>query len=164
VHGLKGRLKIYSYAESAVYYEPGSKLILSDEAGNRKLVEVTECQPHKNVLRISCKGITGREQAEGYIGWTVLIQRTDLPVLEPDTYYWVDLLGMDVFTGEGDHLGQVLQIIPTGANDVYVVGRGAEAGTNEILIPALASVVVEIDLENRRMRVDLPEGLDELGQ
>ena len=126
-------------------------------------MEVTDCQPYKKILRVSFKEITQREQAEGYIGHTVLIDRADLPDTEQDTDYWIDLLGMDVFTNAGDYLGRITQIMPTGANDVYVVGNHTVEPPREILIPALASVVLEVDVAQRRMRVDLPEGLDELG-
>ena len=73
-------------------------------------------------------------------------------------YYWCDLLGLRVVTVEGVELGTVAEIIDTGSNDVYVV-RSAE---REYLIPALADVVVAIDLATRTMTVSPPEGLLDL--
>jgi 16S rRNA processing protein RimM len=67
-------------------------------------------------------------------------------------------LGLKVWTVSGEHLGKVVEVLVTGANDVYVV-HGTYPGHGEILIPALESVVLEIDLEAARMVVDLPEGL-----
>jgi 16S rRNA processing protein RimM len=65
-----------------------------------------------------------------------------------------------VSTVEGEQLGAIEQIIPTGANDVYVVRSGAATGSpKEILIPAISSVIIEIDADRKRMVVDLPEGL-----
>lgn len=58
-------------------------------------------------------------------------------------------------TKQGETLGVLRDVLPTGANDVYVVGEGA----SEILIPALKSVVLKIDLEQKRIEVDLPNGL-----
>ena len=76
---------------------------------------------------------------------------------------------MAVFSGNNEYLGRITDIIPTGANDVYVVNAddNGETGSTdgspkEILIPALASVVLDVDIKQRTMRVKLPEGLDEL--
>ena len=66
-----------------------------------------------------------------------------------------DLAGCRVVTTEGEDLGELFDVLPTGANDVFVVGRG----TSEILIPALKTVVLRVDLENRVLTVRLPEGL-----
>ncbi len=85
-----------------------------------------------------------------------LDQRECLPELEEeDTYYWVDLIGLSVFAVCGEYLGRIHSIFPTGSNDVFVV----KDENREILVPALASVVVDVDLEGRTVRVDLPEGL-----
>jgi len=76
--------------------------------------------------------------------------------METDGIFLVkDLAGCQVFTVEGRDLGVLQDVLPTGANDVYVVGEGA----NEVLIPALKSVVKKIDIQNKRIEVDLPKGL-----
>jgi 16S rRNA processing protein RimM len=66
-----------------------------------------------------------------------------------------DLAGCEVVTTQGEVLGILKDVLPTGANDVFVVGEGPA----EILVPALKSVVLEIDLNRRRITVDLPHGL-----
>ena len=75
--------------------------------------------------------------------------------MEKDSYFWFDLIGMAVFTTTGEYLGRLESIIETGSNDVYVVQDGKE----EVLVPALESVVVDVDIEANRMQVELPEGL-----
>ena len=75
--------------------------------------------------------------------------------MEEGTYYWVDLIGIGVFTTEKEYLGRIESIVETGSNDVYVVKNGER----EILIPALETVVLDIDLGKKQMQVDLPEGL-----
>lgn len=134
-------------------------LTLIDAAGAVHCHEVLWSQPHKKLLRLALRGISTREQAQVLIGWGVYIDRTDLPALEHDTHYWVDLLGMEVFTPAGRALGKVQEIIPTGANDVYVIRPTDGREADEILVPAIASVVLDIDVPNRRMVVELPEGL-----
>ena len=104
---------------------------------------------------ISLKGVTDRERAEELIGAELFIPETELPELDEDTYYWFELIGIEVYTTEGYYLGRITTILPTGSNDVYVV----KDNKKEVLIPALESVVLDIDLELKRMRLDLPEGL-----
>jgi 16S rRNA processing protein RimM len=73
-----------------------------------------------------------------------------------ETVYLVkDLAGCVVVTTKGETLGVLKDVLPTGANDVYVVGEGAA----EVLIPALKTVVKSIDIANKRIEVELPEGL-----
>lgn len=74
---------------------------------------------------------------------------------EPITYRVKDLAGCEVVTTSGEVLGTLRDVLPTGSNDVFVVGEGPA----EILVPALKSVVLRIDLEKRRIEVDLPQGL-----
>ena len=66
-----------------------------------------------------------------------------------------EIVGCEVVTVQGESLGRLRDVLPTGGNDVFVVGEGKA----EILIPALKSVVLEIDPTNRRITVDLPDGL-----
>ncbi len=76
--------------------------------------------------------------------------------LPPDTYYFFQILGLEVVTTAGEVLGQVVDIIVTGANDVYVV---RSAGGREILLPAIEDVIKEVDLEANRLLVELLPGL-----
>ena len=116
---------------------------------------VRDARPHKGLIRVSFNNVDSRTDAEALTGAEVVVRRDELPDLEDDTYYWVDLIGLDVVTTDQRQLGRIESILPTGSNDVYVVrGHGGET-----MVPALASVILEVDLENRIMRVDLPEGL-----
>jgi 16S rRNA processing protein RimM len=66
-------------------------------------------------------------------------------------------MGLEAFTLDDRRLGRVEAILPTGSNDVYVV----KDGSKELLIPAIDSVVVDIDLDQKVLRVDLPKGLED---
>ena len=99
--------------------------------------------------------VNDRDAAEVLIGSHLWVDKASLPDLEDGDYYWFELIGMSVYTAEDAYLGTVASILPTGSNDVYVVRNGDE----EILLPALASVVLAIDTDQRRMTVILPEGL-----
>ena len=159
VHGLKGVVKIFSYAESADRFTSGMLLHLKDSHGNGFALKVVWAKQHSKTILLSLEGIRNCGQAEELIGSELFIEKAALEALEEGTYYWVDLMGLSVYSLTGDYIGKVSSIVQTGSNDVYVVKRIDGTTEIEVLIPALASVVKEIDLNERVMRVVLPEGL-----
>lgn len=158
-HGVKGNLKVHSYAESVSVFKPG-RLILAIHAGKaEKHFAVKWAKPHGKSILLSFKGIEDRITAETLIGAELFIERIALPELEEGVYYWVDIIGLSVYTTDNQYIGRVESIMATGSNDVYVVKDPNKKDDNETLIPAIESVVLEIDFENKRIRVNLPEGL-----
>ena len=155
VHGIKGTNKFKSYAQSLSVFGPGRSILIRDNRNRETRVELNWVKSHTRTPLISFKGVTDRDQAEALIGADLFIPETELPELDEDTFYWFELIGIAVYTKEDEYLGRITSIFPTGSNDVYVVKDRKQ----EVLIPALESVVIDIDLESKRMRVDLPEGL-----
>ena len=155
VHGIKGANKLRSYAESLSVFSPGSSILVRDLRGREASYEINWVKPHTGTPLVSFKGFTNRDQAKTLIGAELFIPQSELPELDEDTYYWRDLIGIEVYTKTEEFLGRIESIIETGSNDVYVVKRDEK----EVLIPALEAVVLEIDLAHNRMLVDLPEGL-----
>jgi 16S rRNA processing protein RimM len=87
----------------------------------------------------------------------LLIPRSAAPTLPEGTYYHADLIGLKVVTEEGRELGRIVEILETGANDVYVVhGAGSEW-----LLPATKEVVRRVDLAGEMMLIRPPEGMIE---
>ena len=159
VHGLAGNIKVYSYAESLTVFRPGTVLLVRYENGEEKTVSIKWVKPHTKTVLLSLKEIENRTQAEALVGCELFIEKKSLPEPEDGDYYWFDIIGLSVFTVEGEFIGRVASIMPTGSNDVYIVKGVADGRQTETLIPALASVVVSIDLEKKTMQVDLPDGL-----
>lgn len=155
VHGLQGGLKIRSHADSLMPYETGRALYFEDIDGHSQTLVVAWVKPHGKGLLLALEGIDDRDAAEALIGRCIAVDKATLPELEDGTYYWFELIGLAVYTAQGQYLGILETILPTGSNDVYVVRNG----NDEILVPALASVVQVIDIAQRRMEVVLPEGL-----
>ena len=104
------------------------------------------------VVRLDTVG--DRTTAETLRGSHLAVAREDVDTAPPGSYYHYQIIDMDVLAENGSSLGQVVQIIPTGSNDVYVVRDGEG---NETLVPALADVLLEVDPERGRMVVRLPE-------
>jgi len=103
--------------------------------------KVVSIKPQKGMSLLRLDGITTPEQAETYRSADVLVDRGDL---RRDGYehFWYELIGLEVHLDTGEAIGTISRIIPTGANDIYVVRRGKR----EILVPAVTEVVKAIDL------------------
>jgi 16S rRNA processing protein RimM len=156
VHGIKGYVKIHCEADSFAIFASGCSVIVRDAKGRSHVIEIVDAKPQGRFLLLLLKGVCDRNTAETMRGADLLMEKSSLPDLEPDTYYWSDIAGMSVVLVDGKTLGTVVSLIETGSNDVYVV-KTPDAG--EILIPAIASVIQEIDLNRKTMVVNLPEGL-----
>lgn len=158
-HGIRGVIKVYSYTESVQCFTDQDALLLIDPNGAEHRHKLLWVKPHKNYLRLALEKVDTRTLAEALIGCKIWIPKESLPPLEEDVYYWIDLIGLAVYGPDNEHLGQITEIIETGANDVYVVKTPKGYPVKEILLPAIPSVVLEIDIPGKRMNVAIPEGL-----
>lgn len=155
-HGVEGAIKVYSYAESLSVFNPGDMILVkSPSDSSEKFYRIKWSAPHSHFVLLMFEGIDSRSLADNLKGCELYIEKAFLPELEENTYYWEDIIGMSVYTADDIFLGRVESIIRTGSNDVYVV----KDGKSEILVPAMESVVSKIDLDQKRMKVNLPEGL-----
>jgi 16S rRNA processing protein RimM len=159
VHGLKGNLKVHAYAESLSVFESGSGVEVSFADGSHRTLALSWIRPHGRGLLMNLESISDRDQAEGLVGAQLFIDKSCLPALEEDIYYWFQLVGLKVLDRSGALLGKLARVIPTPGNDIYLVKGGSEKEPQEILIPAVGNVVLEIDLKNGTMTVDPPKGL-----
>lgn len=155
LHGLQGVVKLRSYADSPTLFEPGRMFRLENSGGQAQTLAVAWAKPHGKGMLLAIEGVNERDTAEALIGSRLWVDKATLPDLHDGTYYWFELIGLSVYTTQDRYLGTLESILPTGSNDVYVVRDGDE----EILLPALASVVQMINIDQRRMEVILPEGL-----
>lgn len=157
VHGINGNVKILSYAETLSIFEPDTPLCLKSPDGEKTLFTINWIKPHTKTVLLSLKEITDRNLAEETVGCDIYIDKKSLPEPEIGTYYWFDIIGLSVLTVEGECIGNIDSILQTGSNDVYVVKHPDTK--DELLIPAIQSVVRSIDLDSKTITVKLPEGL-----
>jgi len=153
-HGVRGELKVMPLTSDLSGFE--YLLFVSvNQDGGLKEYRVKKCRIHKNFVLISLSGVENMNEAEKFKGLDLLVHRRHAKPLEEDEFYICDLIGMKVYEGD-TLLGTLTDVFETGSNDVYVIkGKNKK----EILLPALKSVVEEVDLEGRRMQVNIPEGL-----
>ncbi len=156
VHGLKGYVKVQSFEDSDTdtLFCAGASILIRLPRKDNQWYKIIRVGPHKKGLLVLFKGVD-RNAAEALVGGELCLQRSDMPELEPGTFYWEDLIGLAVEDVNKGYLGKIDSIMPTGSNDVYVV----KDGKCETLVPALPWVVLSVDLTDEKMLIDLPEGL-----
>ena len=119
-------------------------------------MELASTRTHAKGMLVKFKGIESPEEARLFRNQWVYVRASDVPSLPEGKLYQHELFGFEVVDENGEALGQLVEILETGANDVYVVRN--ETG-KEILLPAIPSVILELDAPRRVMRVHVLEGL-----
>ncbi len=155
VHGVRGALKVLSWTDPReeilelgpwLLGNPKDRQILD----NYQPVKLTSGRAQGKSLVVTFSEVDDRNKAETLIGQLIAIRQQDLPQADQGSWYWRDLVKLQVVTLEGYDLGRVSEIMPTGANDVLVV-----KGERERLIPFVADQYIkQIDLEAGVITVD----------
>lgn len=154
-HGLRGEVKVELHTDFPERFAPDVELYLGDEL---EKVTISMARPHQGQLLLQFHGIDDRIGAEALRGLWVFIPDEEAVELEDDTYFVHDIIGLSVQTTSGQLLGTVTEVLFTGANDVYIV-QTADEPRKEILLPAIADVIKEVNLEEGILTVELLPGL-----
>lgn len=154
--GIKGELKVIPLTENPHRFGQ-IRRVFFEAKGSMQELYLQSYRLFNEYVLLKFDGIDDMTTAEALGRGYLLIPKEERPPLPAGRYYHDQIVGLEVQTTAGETLGTVDQVFQTGANDVYSV-RGQ---TRQILIPALKSVVIEIDLPQGRMVVELPEGLVE---
>jgi len=156
-HGLNGELKIEAYSDFPDRFAPGATLYLGEDL---EAVKVATVRPHKTNLLVNLEEVGDRNEAEEVRGLWLYVPEADAAELEEGQYWIHDIIGLQVVTLDGTQLGKITDVMATGANDVYVVRPPGDLnGGRDILLPAIADVVEQVDIPNGIMVVRLLEGL-----
>ncbi len=155
-HGVRGEMVLELYTDFPERLHPRTKIFLGE---NYVPMVLSSTRPHNEGLLLSIEGINTPEDAGKYRNQVVYVSAKTLPALDEGEYYFHELIGLNVVDEDGNPLGELTEIVETGANDVYVVT--AASGT-EVLLPAIPDVILSVDLAARTMRVHLLPGLLDL--
>ena len=153
--GIKGQLRVIPFAGDASSISELESVFVKSPTGVMEKFPVVSAKAHGKRVILTLKPFDNINQVLHLVGREIYADRGALPELPSDEFYWSDLLGFQVETLDGEGLGELVDIIETGSNDVYVVKKDGR----EVLIPALEDVVLSVDLTAGRMMVALPEGL-----
>jgi 16S rRNA processing protein RimM len=152
-HGVRGLLLVEGTSDLIRSIRPGDQIFLHN--GDSSFT-ATSISPHRKRFLIKLETIDTRNDAEGMREEVLQIEFTSAEPLPKGSYYFWQLIGLRVFDEKGNVLGELSEIIQTGANDVYVV---RSEGGKEILLPAIEQVIQEVDLQAGQLRVKLLPGL-----
>ncbi len=153
-HGLAGEVKVFPTTQDPQRYRQLDKALIATDQGYLT-VHAQRVRFFKQYVIVKFKEMSRIEDVEPYVKKELYVTREDAIPLEEGEYYVADLLGLKVVTDDGTWLGEVDDVLQTGANDVYVVKNPER----EILIPAIEECILERDLAEGVMKVHLLKGL-----
>ena len=154
-HGVRGEVKVFPTTDDVKRFKKLKKVIL--DTGKEQLpLEIEGVKFFKQFVILKFRGIDNINDIEKYKGKSLLDDREHAVKLKKDEYFIADMIGMDVFTEEGELFGALKDVMETGANDVYIIEM---TDGKEVLVPAIKQCILDVDIENRKMVIHLLEGL-----
>lgn len=156
-HGLTGELRVELHTDFPERFTPGSTLLMGNDL---RPCTVEGAREHRGMILLVLAGVAGRTMAEELRDEWLFIPETEaMPLPEGD--FWVhDIIGLAVVDENGRPIGRVTDVLQTGANDVYIITPADKVNKGkEVLIPAIAEVVRQVDLATRTMTVHMLPGL-----
>ena len=158
--GVKGWFKVLPHSKAPeALFSSKRWFLLPSEMGVPAFdgcasLTVKQAKTHSDGVVATAHGIDDRTAADLLRGARIYVSRASFPSAAADEYYWVDLIGLDVINREGEALGQVRELLSTGAQTVLVL-EGLEDGRPlERMIPFVSAYIDDVDLQGRRIRVD----------
>ena len=154
-HGVRGEVKVFPTTDDVKRFKKLKKVIL--DTGKEQLpLEIEGVKFFKQFVILKFRGIDNINDIEKYKGKRLLVDREHAVKLKKDEYFIADMIGMDVFTEDGELFGALKDVMETGANDVYIIEM---SDGKEVLVPAIKQCILDVDIENRKMVIHLLEGL-----
>ena len=151
-HGVKGCMKVLALTDDLERFEELDYVYTEIDNKKRKIVSVWY---RKGMVYLELEGISNMDDAIKLKESFISIEENQLKGLPKDTYYIFELEGLDVYSTEGEYIGKIKEVFQTGANDVYEVKNKS----NTYYIPAIKDVVKEINLEDKKVIINVIEGL-----
>jgi 16S rRNA processing protein RimM len=158
--GIKGWFKVLSHsADPQALFSSKRWFILPSEKGAKTFsgvlkLAIREAKTHSDTVVATAQDVDDRTAAEALKGARIFVSRASFPTAEKDEYYWVDLIGLAVVNREGMVLGEVRELLSTGAQTVLVMDFLQDGKPQERLIPFVAAYVDDVDLPKRVITVD----------
>ncbi len=157
-HGIKGAFKIYPLTDDPDRFAKLSNVVLVGPGGERRSCSIISVQRQNRMVILRCREMGLPVEIAPFIGGTIEIPEEEAINLPEGSYFQHDLVGMAVTLENGESLGEIREIWNAGKNDLLVI-RNKD---REILIPAVESMIVKVDMKNRRITIRPVEGLLDL--
>ena len=157
-HGLRGEVKVVPWTDYPEVFEDIETVYIKKKSDYERL-DIAGIKYQKNNLIIRFAQLKDINEAEKYKNRVLYAERTSLGELPEGVYYIADLIGLDVVKEDGEKVGIISDVFNTGSNDIYEVKR---EGQKNLLLPVIDDVVLNIDVENKKVTVRMMEGLEDL--
>ena len=155
-HALQGEVRVVSNSDfKEERFKVGSELFI-DYNGDYIPVKVKTHRVNKSFDLLKFVDMYHINDVEKYKGCEILVDASNLSELDEEEFYFYEIIGCEVKTTDGVTLGEIIDILQTGANDVWVIKR---KGEKDILVPYIEDVVKAVDIENKTVTIELLEGL-----
>ncbi len=154
-HGVRGEVKVYPTTDDPQRFKKLKKVIL-DDGKQRTDMEIASVKFFKNMVILKFKGLDNINDVEKYRQADLLVTRENAVKLEEGEYFIADLIGLHGISDEGEDLGELTDVLQTGANNVYVFSK---ANTPDLLVPKIPDCVKEVKLEEGTILIHLLPGL-----
>ncbi len=154
-HGVHGEMKIFPTTDDPGRYKKLKKVFLDTGAGMNEL-KIESVKFFKKFVIVKFEGYDSINDIEKYKGRSIFVSREDAVRLGRNEYFVADLIGMRVVDENGNELGELTDVMETGANDVYVI-RLMNGG--ELLLPAIKQCILSVDVNEAVMKVHVLDGL-----
>ena len=151
-HGVKGCIKCIPLTDDLERFEE-LEYVYTEKDNIKRTIDDVWYQ--KGLVCLKLKDIDDMNKAESFKDTYISIVEDQLRVLPENSYYLFDLEGMDVYSNNGDYIGKISEVYQTGANDVYEVKNNK----NSYLIPAIKDVVKSVNIQDKKMIINIIEGL-----
>lgn len=157
-HGLRGEVKVVPWTDYPEVFEDIETVYIKKKSDYERL-DIAGIKYQKNNLIIRFAQLKDINEAEKYKNRVLYAERASLGELPEGVYYIADLIGLDVVKEDGEKVGVISDVFNTGSNDIYEVKR---EGQKNLLLPVIDDVVLNIDVENKKVTVRMMEGLEDL--
>ena len=154
-HGVRREVKVFPTTDDAARFKK-LKHVMLDTGKETLPLEIESVKFFKQFVILKFKGFDNINDIERYKRCPLLIERENAVPLEEGEYFIADMIGMKVITDEGENFGILKDVMETGANDVYVIEHPSEG---EVLVPAIKECILDVDIENRQMKIHVMNGL-----
>jgi 16S rRNA processing protein RimM len=154
-HGVRGEVKVYPTTDDMTRFSD-LKEVLMVGPRSEQLLHVEQVKYFKNMVIVKFKEFNSMNEAELLRQRDLYVDRAHAVPLEEGEYFIADLIGMSVVTDEEQALGKLVDVLQTGANDVYVVQMD---NGKEVLLPVIDECILDIDMDKQEIRVHLMKGL-----
>ena len=156
-HGIRGEVKVFPTTDDNNRFKKLKDCFVGFR-GEMLPMKASGCKFFKNMVILKFDGIDNINDVEKYKQCKLFVDRAHAVKLQKDEYFVTDLIGISAYKEDGNLLGTLQEVIPTGANDVYVI---VDEDDKEWLLPAIKDCIINVDMNEKKMTVRLLKGMED---